>query len=356
MTPGPARTTRCRPSSATRTNPEGVIEGSRDDGLWNGYTGTGYMDMGGNVGDAFEFDVDAPEAGTYSFTFRYVNADSGGAARPLSLLVGGTAATTIPFDITGAGTDGWTNWTDVTVDVALEEGANTVRLENTIANGPNIDSITITREGAVIDDSADEDGNLALAAAASVAIGDSDAVEFTLTGVDADIVTYEVSTDNGTTFTEVTPVGGVVTLDLSGVDAGNTADVLFRLTDDAGNTVDRTASVDIVADPVGDFEVTLQLEARNADEQPRQHRHRRHHGRGRGQRPEPHPDPRPAEHRGRDHDRPSGIWDGATAPAISTWARMRATRSASISTRRPRAPTRSRSATPMAARRTGRWT
>ena len=242
-------------------NIEGVVEGSRDDGLWNGYSGTGYMDMGGNVGDAFEFDVDAPTAGTYSFTFRYVNAGGDGADRPLLLSVDGTEAATIPFVSTGAGATGWTNWTDVTVEVDLEEGPNTIRIENTIANGPNLDRVTITRAGDIVDDSADEDGNLALAADATVTVADSDMVDFTLTGVDADIVLTEVSVDGGA-FTEVTPVAGVVTLDLSAFGAGETVDVVFRLTDDDTNTIDRTASVAITADPVEAFEVTLQLETR----------------------------------------------------------------------------------------------
>ena len=246
-------------------NDEGVAAG-RDDGLWNGYSGTGYMDMGGNVGDAFEFDVDAPEAGTYSFTFRYVNAGGDGAPRPMLLSVEGTDAVTILFAPTGTGSTGWTNWTDVSVEVDLAAGPNTIRMENTIANGPNLDRVTVASIGPLIDDSADEDGNLDVSVAESVTVSDSDMVEFTLTGVDADIVDYEASTDGGATFVEVTPVGGIVTLDLSGFVAASTVNVVFRLTDDDGNTANTTASVNVVADPVAGFNLTLQLEARNPDE------------------------------------------------------------------------------------------
>ncbi len=243
-------------------NNEGLAAG-RDDGLWNGYSGTGYMDMGGNAGDAFEFDVDAPEAGTYSFTFRYVNAGGDGAPRPMLLSVDGTDAVSIPFTSTGTGSTGWTNWTDVTVEVDLAAGPNTIRMENTNANGPNLDRVTVASIGPVIDDSADEDGNLDVSAAASVTVSDSDMVDFTLTGVDADIVGYEASTDGGATFVEVTPVNGVVTLDLSGFAAASTVDVVFRLTDDDGNTADTSASVEVVADPVVAFSQTIQLETRD---------------------------------------------------------------------------------------------
>ena len=61
------------------------------DGLWDGFTGTGYMDMGGNAGDAVQFTVDAPSAGIYTLTFRYSNGGGGtNAPRPMSLSVNGT--------------------------------------------------------------------------------------------------------------------------------------------------------------------------------------------------------------------------------------------------------------------------
>ena len=154
----------------------------------------------------------------------------------------------------------------MSVEVDLAAGPNTIRMENPIANGPNLDRVTVASIGPLIDDSADEDGNLDVSVAESVTVSDSDIVHFTLTGVDADIVDYEASTDGGATFVEVTPVGGIVTLDLSGFVAASTVNVVFRLTDDEGNTANTTASVDVVADPVAGFNLTLQLEAQNPDE------------------------------------------------------------------------------------------
>ncbi|WP_043361989.1 putative Ig domain-containing protein [Belnapia sp. F-4-1] len=112
------------------------------DGLWDGFTGSGYMDMGGNSGDAVSFAVNIPTAGTYTLAFRYSNGGGGdNAPRPMTLTAGGQTQT-IAF--TGTGVDGWDNWATATVTVQLAAGRNTISLANTIANGPNIDSVTIT--------------------------------------------------------------------------------------------------------------------------------------------------------------------------------------------------------------------
>ena len=62
-----------------------------------------------------------------------------------------------------------------------------------------------------------------------MAVDDLATVEIRLTGVDADIVGYEVSTDGGATFAPATPVAEgadqVLTVDLTGAAAGTTADV-----------------------------------------------------------------------------------------------------------------------------------
>ena len=53
------------------------------DGLWPGFDGTGYLDMGGNVGDAVSFTLTAPSAGTYTLAVTYAN--GGDADRPMTV-------------------------------------------------------------------------------------------------------------------------------------------------------------------------------------------------------------------------------------------------------------------------------
>ncbi|WP_236037996.1 carbohydrate-binding protein [Belnapia arida] len=123
------------------------------DGLWDGITGSGYMDMGGNAGDAVSFGVTAPTAGTYTLSFRYSNGGNDSAPRPMTLSVGGQTQT-IAF--TSTGVDGWDNWATATVTVQLAAGQNTISLANNGTNGPNIDSVTIASEGTTPVDTRDQ--------------------------------------------------------------------------------------------------------------------------------------------------------------------------------------------------------
>ena len=117
-------------------------------GLRPGYEGTGYLDMGGEAGDAASFQIDAPSAGTYQLTLRYANGDT--AARPMTVEVDGQTQT-IDFDSTkpagGDANSGWQSWTDVTVDVELAAGSNTISFANVGTAGPNIDNVTVSRDG-----------------------------------------------------------------------------------------------------------------------------------------------------------------------------------------------------------------
>ncbi|HWK63935.1 MAG TPA: carbohydrate-binding protein [Rhizobiaceae bacterium] len=117
-------------------------------GLRPGYEGTGYMDMGNDIGDKASFTIDAPEAGTYQLTIRYAN--GGTTDRPMTLTVGSTTQT-IAFASTapvGATTDvAWSTWGEFTIDIELAAGTNTISFTNTIANGPNIDNVTVSRDG-----------------------------------------------------------------------------------------------------------------------------------------------------------------------------------------------------------------
>ena len=142
-----ARTAANPEPQATPTNsgPGLVFDAS---GLRPGYEGAGYMDFGNDIGDSASFTIDAPEAGTYQLTVRYAN--GGTTERPMTLTVGGETQT-LAFASTapvGAIADvAWQTWGEFTIDVELTAGANTISFTNTIANGPNIDNVTISREG-----------------------------------------------------------------------------------------------------------------------------------------------------------------------------------------------------------------
>ena len=123
------------------SNPEGVTP-ARPNGLWEGYSGTGYLNLGANVGDAAFFSVDVPEAGEYELAVRYGN--GGNSERPMNVLVNGVEQATLAF----APTTNWDNWTDTpSVTLNLAAGVNAFRFENTVANGPNIDSISVSCSG-----------------------------------------------------------------------------------------------------------------------------------------------------------------------------------------------------------------
>ncbi|WP_306131742.1 carbohydrate-binding protein [Roseivivax marinus] len=227
-----------------------------------GAVGGSYLDFGSNPGDSIEFQIDAPAAGTYEVTFRYANGDGDGLDRPLLLAVNGGTATLQSFPFTDNGVEPWESWSDITVEVELAAGANTLSLEIPAgaAGGPNIDQATFTYADA--DLSADEDGNLDVDADAIVDPASLGAVAFELTGVDDDIVSYAYSTDGGSTFTAVTPVNGIATLDLSEFAADPSVDVIFEVTDDAGNTAFTSATI-AIGDVPEPFSQTLQFEARD---------------------------------------------------------------------------------------------
>lgn len=108
-------------------------------GLWAGYTGAGYLDMGNDIGDTGQFTVTVPDSGTYHVTFRYALGPT--QARPMTLEVDGVSQT-VDFTTTGA----WDTWADITVDVTLDAGSHVFSLSSQIANAPNIDSVTIVGE------------------------------------------------------------------------------------------------------------------------------------------------------------------------------------------------------------------
>ncbi|MBC7801427.1 MAG: cadherin domain-containing protein, partial [Gemmatimonadaceae bacterium] len=237
------------------TNPETGPAFPTGSGLRPGFSGTGYLDFGDTPGDRATFGVTltAAQAGTYDLNIRYGSTG----ARPLSLIVNGGAAVTVPFPDTGIpasggnpAVEGFSNWQFFTVLVTLAGGANTISLAIPTGrtNGPNLDRIEITQAGSgPLDLTADADNNLALTGPAMVDPAAATAVAFTVAGRDADIVTTQVSFDGGTTRTVVTPdAAGLFSLDLSSRPAGATT-VTLIVTDDAGNQATKERVVTIAA-------------------------------------------------------------------------------------------------------------
>jgi hypothetical protein len=137
-TPGSNNAGLTRPRDPLDPEPAGGARGP--DGLWDGFTGAGYLDMGLNAGDAFAFDVNAPANGIYTLTFRHANTGN----RPMNVLVDGKSAGQLAFASTGA----FDVWANARIDLTLAAGSHTVRLANAGDTGPNLDRVIVTREDA----------------------------------------------------------------------------------------------------------------------------------------------------------------------------------------------------------------
>jgi hypothetical protein len=243
-----------------------------ENGLRPEFSGSGYVDFGDTPGDNVSFTFDVPASGNYDFNVRYAsNSD-----RPLTLSVNGTTST-MPFNATGIpasggqpAVEGFNNWLFSTVTIALVAGQNTVSLAipATANTGPNLDRIEITEAGTgpiPQDTSADVDGNLVLLAPeAAVDVDDAAAINLTASGIDADIVTVELSLDGGATRVDITDLigdDGTYVFDGSALQVGTTT-VTLIVTDGAGNEAQATDTVVIVdgEEPVAVDPFTIQAE------------------------------------------------------------------------------------------------
>lgn len=107
-----------------------------------GWTDLGFADMAGQEG-AVNWVVDAPYAGPYTLTFVYTQDDT----RDMSLSVNGVvAAASLPFNDTNSWNTAWAS--DVTYDVTLKKGVNSLQLSSNGASGPNFDSVKVQGLGA----------------------------------------------------------------------------------------------------------------------------------------------------------------------------------------------------------------
>ncbi len=106
-----------------------------------GYTGTGYVDYGGQNSYA-QWTVSAPSAGSYTLKLRYANGVT--TNRQCALAVNGSNLTNISFSPTGS----WTTWVVVEATLNLNAGNNTIRLTaNTSSGGPNLDNFQVCGSG-----------------------------------------------------------------------------------------------------------------------------------------------------------------------------------------------------------------
>ena len=121
--------------NASNPEPPGVAIGP--DGLWDDYTGSGYMDLGTNIGDAVAFTTSVPEDGVYAITLRFSN--GGASARSMAATVDGASIGNIAFPPTGS----WQTWVEVTVETTLAAGSHSFRFANATSSGPNLDRAVV---------------------------------------------------------------------------------------------------------------------------------------------------------------------------------------------------------------------
>lgn len=103
-----------------------------------GFTGSGFVDFGGNATWIEWNNIAVSRDSEYTLTFRYANA--GAAARQSDIIINGEKRGTLLFSPTGS----WTNWKNDTIKLALKAGNNTIRLlASTGSGGPNLDSLVV---------------------------------------------------------------------------------------------------------------------------------------------------------------------------------------------------------------------
>jgi hypothetical protein len=108
----------------------------------SGWTGAGFADMFASEG-VVNWVLRAPQAGSYTLTFRYTQDDT----RDMTLTVNGVVAVqSLAFADTNSWNAAWV--ADVTAEVDLLAGLNSVQLATNGASGPNFDSLSATSDGA----------------------------------------------------------------------------------------------------------------------------------------------------------------------------------------------------------------
>ncbi|MCQ2101998.1 MAG: T9SS type A sorting domain-containing protein [Fibrobacter sp.] len=111
-----------------------------------GFEQDGFYNFDNSIGSYGVWEVFSPSDAKTTLTIRFAN--GGTANRNMSLSVNGKSAGIVEFAATG-----WTTYKEVTVDVALKAGKNTIRLASmTSDGGPNVDQFTFAMDGVEIYD------------------------------------------------------------------------------------------------------------------------------------------------------------------------------------------------------------
>lgn len=105
-----------------------------------GYTGTGFVDGYGELGDYVQFSISVPSAGDYSLRLRYSN--NTGSYNRRSILVDGSQISYAYFPNIGS----WDSWSTVDVGTTFTAGTHTVRvLVSSSSDGYiNLDNLVLT--------------------------------------------------------------------------------------------------------------------------------------------------------------------------------------------------------------------
>lgn len=106
-----------------------------------GYNGSGYVNFNASTGAAIQWNsIYCATAGTKNVKIRYA-LDTG--TRNLDVLVNGTK---VIANQAFAATGSWSAWGELTIQVPMNTGTNTLKLVTTGTEGPNVDSITVTAQ------------------------------------------------------------------------------------------------------------------------------------------------------------------------------------------------------------------
>jgi alpha-galactosidase len=131
-----------RAGTTTRFEAEDAASstGTTIDTNWSGYSGSGFANTANAAGSFVQFTVNAATAGPATLTLDYANGTT--ADRPATVTVNGGQASTPAFPATGA----WSLWKQQAVNVNLNAGANTIRVQATSSGGvANLDYLDVNR-------------------------------------------------------------------------------------------------------------------------------------------------------------------------------------------------------------------
>ncbi|MCQ2092598.1 MAG: hypothetical protein MJY85_07950 [Fibrobacter sp.] len=109
-----------------------------------GFEQDGFFNFANSISSYGVWEIFSPSDAKTTLTIRFAN--GGTANRNMALSVNGKSAGVVEFAATG-----WTTYKEVTVDVALKAGKNTIKLTSmTSDGGPNVDQFTFAMDGVEI--------------------------------------------------------------------------------------------------------------------------------------------------------------------------------------------------------------